>query len=637
MKHLFPFAVFTACLLPLPLRAADPPQGERYALLVGVSRYVSPDLRPLPYSERDVTDLAAVLRQSGYKPDNVVVLSQAAGKDNPRFSPLAERVRAELALLLKNRKPGDTVLVAFAGHGLAFRGDDDNYFCPADAEPLTKKNLLALGEVYKQLEGCKAGLKLLLVDACRNDPFQDKTRAPKEFDGESATRPAVAEPPGGVVAFFSCSRAEKAFENDELKHGVFFHFVIEALKGGAAGDGEVVTLPGLADYVSRHVADFVRAKYGRAQTPELMGKLRGVFPLVRLAAGLKKINEHLAKRELDKVFAGVNAELRRNPRNAPAYALRGDAFRLTGQLDKALTDYAEALNLDPGCLEAYRGRGFVHSARKNWVKAADEFREALRLLRPGTAEDYAERARFHIGVGVPSKDAKTLFGEALEDAWQALRLNPGLALAYVHQGHAYRLLGQDAKALESLQTALRLDPANALGYYRRAEVYKNLKKYTEALADLSEAIRLDPTNATYLFDRGNWYRFMLKASDKALADCDEALRLDPKFVLAWNFRVSLQEQMGKYERAIDDLGNVIRYSPETGWPLTKWPFVRRAEYHAKLKAHDKALADYAEAIRLDPRDASLYAARAEIYAATGDTARAQADKNTANKLREGMK
>src|SRR5262249_16493338 len=256
------------CLLPLPLRATElPPQREKYALLVGVSRYVSQDLRALPYSERDVTDLAQVLRDSGYKPDNLVVMTQTAGKDNPRFSPLIDRVRAGLVLLLKSRRPGDTVLVAFAGHGLHFKGDADNYFCAADADPLAKKNLLSLGEVYKQLEGCKAGLKLLLVDACRNDPFQDKSRARREFSGESSTRPKLGAPPGGVVAFFSCSEAEKAFEHDDLKHGVFFHFVIEALKGAAATGGDEVTLGSLSDYVSRQVADFVRTRYGRTQTP----------------------------------------------------------------------------------------------------------------------------------------------------------------------------------------------------------------------------------------------------------------------------------------------------------------------------------------------------------------------------------
>ena len=155
MTRYLTLAALTACLLPVSLRAREkPPRGEKYALLVGVTRYVSKDLRPLPYSEHDVTDLARVLRESGYKADNVVVMSPTAGGTDPRFLPLADRVRAELSLFLKNRKPGDMVLIALAGHGLHFKGDPDSYFCPADADPLARKNLLPLAEVYKQLEGC---------------------------------------------------------------------------------------------------------------------------------------------------------------------------------------------------------------------------------------------------------------------------------------------------------------------------------------------------------------------------------------------------------------------------------------------------------------------------------------------------
>ena len=48
---------------------------------------------------------------------------------------------------------------------------------------------------------------------------------------ESVTRPQRTPPPGGVLAFFSCSEGEKAYEHSDLKHGVFFHYVIEGLRG----------------------------------------------------------------------------------------------------------------------------------------------------------------------------------------------------------------------------------------------------------------------------------------------------------------------------------------------------------------------------------------------------------------------
>jgi len=140
-----------------------------------------------------------------------------------------------------------------------------------------------VGNCCKALENSRAGLKVLLVDACRNDPQSQNSRDREVVKLESVTRPQRTPPPGGVVAFFSCSEGEKAFEHAELKHGVFFHFVIQALKGAAVGpDQNDVLVPDLVKYVTRQVKDFVREKYGIKQQPELKGTIRDLVPLVSL-------------------------------------------------------------------------------------------------------------------------------------------------------------------------------------------------------------------------------------------------------------------------------------------------------------------------------------------------------------------
>ena len=92
------------------LAPADaPPRGESYALLVGVQKYSeAKELRPLPYSERDVTELARLLRDSGYKADNVVLMTQTAANDDPRYTPMKKRILKELRLLLADRTPKTT-------------------------------------------------------------------------------------------------------------------------------------------------------------------------------------------------------------------------------------------------------------------------------------------------------------------------------------------------------------------------------------------------------------------------------------------------------------------------------------------------------------------------------------------------
>jgi uncharacterized caspase-like protein len=78
-----------------------------------------------------------------------------------------------------------------------------------------------------------AGDKILLVDACRDDP--DVGRGARGIDADSAP-----SPPRGVASLFSCSAGQRAFESDALKHGVFFHYLLEGLRGSARDiDGEV--------------------------------------------------------------------------------------------------------------------------------------------------------------------------------------------------------------------------------------------------------------------------------------------------------------------------------------------------------------------------------------------------------------
>src|SRR4051794_11392521 len=136
-SHCRRLAALTALLLGLfaGSAAAQPPGSGKYALIVGVREYSEEkSLNELAYAERDATELARALQEAGFKEGNVVLMTQTAGVKKLRFLPTRERIRKELQLLLAGRKAGDTVIVAFAGHGVQFVKDGHSYFCPADAE-----------------------------------------------------------------------------------------------------------------------------------------------------------------------------------------------------------------------------------------------------------------------------------------------------------------------------------------------------------------------------------------------------------------------------------------------------------------------------------------------------------------------
>jgi hypothetical protein len=93
--------------------------GKKYALLVGVDRYGKGTMLPgLAYPQRDVEGLAEVLVDSGYARDDVVVMTRKSGGEDFDLLPTAEHVRNQLTLLMKLLKPGDSILVMLAGHGV---------------------------------------------------------------------------------------------------------------------------------------------------------------------------------------------------------------------------------------------------------------------------------------------------------------------------------------------------------------------------------------------------------------------------------------------------------------------------------------------------------------------------------------
>lgn len=259
---------------------ADPVQaGERYAFLVGVQTYVRPELRPLRFSDNDIGTLAQLLQERGYRSGNLLTLSQTRATRDVRFTPFRENIFTELRLFARLMQPEDSLVVALAGHGLQFRGEESVYFCPCDADISRRTSLIAIEDLYELLRTeCRARNIVLLIDACRNDPLSNAARDRAEVTLETATRPQEIPVPRGMASFFSCSPGEQAFESPTLKHGVFFHHVIDGIRGSADLDsnGEI-TLTELHASITGKVQKFAFREFRAAQTPQLSGKVSGVF------------------------------------------------------------------------------------------------------------------------------------------------------------------------------------------------------------------------------------------------------------------------------------------------------------------------------------------------------------------------
>lgn len=234
-----------ACALAAALLAigarADDPAPKKVAVLVGVNRYDHRAIQELKFCENDVTDLGTVLRAGGW---TVMVLSDSAGEKNREMRPTRANVLRAVDQAVRDTRKPDLFLFAFAGQGVQFRDDASPYLCPCDARPAEKDTLVSLAGLIDAADRKGPGTCLFLVDACRNDPISSRS------GGGDVGRFTV---PTGFGVLLSCSRGERAYETEKLNHGIFFHAVIEGLKGKAANRTGAVTWGRLVEYVREYV------------------------------------------------------------------------------------------------------------------------------------------------------------------------------------------------------------------------------------------------------------------------------------------------------------------------------------------------------------------------------------------------
>jgi lipoprotein NlpI len=137
---------------------------------------------------------------------------------------------------------------------------------------------------------------------------------------------------------------------------------------------------------------------------------------------------------------------------AISYNNSGRALDAKGDFDRALTDFNEAIRLDPQNASFYINRGNAYETKGDLDRAISDFDEAIRL-RPKSATAYYQRAN--------SYSTKGDFDRAIADYSQVIRIYPNLASGYANRGRAFFYGSSLSDARADFKQALRLDPKDA--------------------------------------------------------------------------------------------------------------------------------------------------------------------------------
>ena len=128
--------------------------GKKVALLIGNKAYKH--IPSLDKPVNDASDLAAALKSLGFE----IILEKDSSK---------KMIDKALRIFGEKSKNANVSLFFYAGHGLQVNGE--NILVPTDYDPAHQESGLSANTIQKTMQDATKGTKIMVLDACRNNPF----------------------------------------------------------------------------------------------------------------------------------------------------------------------------------------------------------------------------------------------------------------------------------------------------------------------------------------------------------------------------------------------------------------------------------------------------------------------------------
>ena len=250
------------------------PQRDAYAVIVGIGQYRDAQVRRLNYARDDAKALRDVLvdpEYGAFPEENVRLLLDGEAS-------LRAIKGAIGSWLFKSAGPQATAIVFFAGHG-GLEPDKEGrerdglakYLLPWDAEP---EDLFSTGlsdsEFRRLLNAIQAQSVVVFLDACYAAGVTPR----------GGRNVGVVENPfarlsqgRGRLVIASAQPNQQSWEDDSLRHGIFTHHLLEALRGEGDRDADgCVSAYEVFAHLQRRVPESARRLSNSVQQPMLCGE-----------------------------------------------------------------------------------------------------------------------------------------------------------------------------------------------------------------------------------------------------------------------------------------------------------------------------------------------------------------------------
>jgi len=345
----------------------------------------------------------------------------------------------------------------------------------------------------------------------------------------------------------------------------------------------------------------------------LEGSVRREQDRVRVSAQLISVEDgfHLWSESYDYELKSVLA-LQETISRAIVSALQ---IQLSSQADERIRVKA---TVNPEAYDLYL-KGRYYWARLNtggFQQSIEAFQKAI-AIDPDYAPPHAGLANAYSFSGyfgiMPPREA---FPLSIMEAEAALALDPGSSEALIARGMAWLIYEWDwDRARDKLMLALELSPNSSLAHWAYAE-YLTVVNPSAALNSALHALSLDPLSLPIM----NLVAFAYLDQEmfaEAIQMDEEMLAMNPGFAAAhWNLGI-IHMLHGRFEEAIEELGQSVEYSG--GIPPT---LAIQAYAYAKSGDEANALSILAELESRRESPGSSYASAvliAYVYEGLGKT------------------
>lgn len=342
------------------IKSKSEAQGQpRFALVIGNGSY---KFSPLKNPLTDAKDMAQALASFGFEVICKTDLNQNEMKQAIRA--FGERIRQ-----------GGTGLFYYAGH--AVQVDGRNYLIPVGAEISHEHEVeyeaVDVGFLLSQMQEARNQLNIVILDACRNNPFSRKFRSTNgglaSINAPSGTLIAYATAPGSVAS------------DGDGRNGLYTQELLKAIRQPALKIEDVF----------KRVRSGVQNLTGGIQVPWESSSLVGDFYFLSGSAELKALpttengrNSAGGASSTEPSSKSPPLELKgnRSPLSSTAaevFVNQGDAAAKQKHWTEAESEYGQAVDLDPSNARLRVKLGDALSQQKKWGEAEAQYAVAVRL------------------------------------------------------------------------------------------------------------------------------------------------------------------------------------------------------------------------------------------------------------------